>query len=172
MPRFHFSLCVLCRLESGEGDMRGRDQATQEVCVGTGDPCSSPEKSHPRPPWEGPAEGFRQPGQPQGLVRPSQAGPAGGQSGCSASPRRPGRDPAPGAQKTFGTARADVSLPPTPTRHPAFDAWKPANPPETKAGLLLKTQTTNSFAFSFFSFPSKRAARQVWGSGRGQSCSV
>ena len=118
-------------------------------------------------------EGFRQPGQPQGLARPSQARPPGGQSGCSASPRHPGRNPAPGAQKTFGTARADVSLLPTPTRHPAFDAWKPANPPETKAGLLLETQTTNSLAFSsFFSFPSKRAARQVWGSGRGQSCSV
>lgn len=52
-------------------------------------------------------------------------------------------------RKHLGPRGLKCPCPLSRTRHRTFDAWKPANPPETKAGLLLQTQTTNNFAFSF-----------------------
>lgn len=54
---------------------------------------------------------------------------------------------------------ADESLPP---RLPAFSAWKPANPPGTKAGLLSKGKQPTVLLFFF---PPKRAVGQVWDPG-------
>lgn len=131
----------------------------------------------PRPHGKGSGSrgGFRRPDQSQGLVEQSQARPPAGQSGCSASPRRrPGHDPAPDAQKTFGTSRAEVSLPPTPHQAPHLRCLETSESARNK-GRAAFTNANNKqfcfFVFGFFPFV-KRAARQVWGSGRGQSCSV
>lgn len=93
-------------------------------------------------------EGFRQPDQPQGLVRQSQARPPAGQSGCSASPRRrPGHDPAPDAQKTFGTARAEVSLPPIPHQAPHLRCLETSESARNKGRAAFTNANNKQFCF-------------------------
>lgn len=114
----------------------------------------------PPRPWEVRLrDGCRQPrSAPAWLL--SQARPPGGQGQAPASPRRPGRGPAPGAQKTFGTAGWCAPAPSA----PRLQLLETSESARNKGGAAFQRQTTNSFAFFFF-FPPKRAVGQVGGPG-------
>lgn len=125
------------------------------MCGGTGETLGITSKKSPPAPHGKVRlrEGFRQPDQSQGLVRQSQARPPAGQSGCSASPRRrPGHDPAPDAQKTFGTSRAEVSLPPTPHQAPHLRCLETSESARNKGRAAFTNANNKQFCFFVFGF--------------------
>lgn len=156
MPRFHFSLCVLCRLESGEGDMRGKGPGNAGDVWGDGGNPGHHLKEVTPPPPMGRSGSERASGSqisPRASLDSPRPGLLQGRAGV---PRPLGGVPDTTQRltlrKLLGPRGLKCPCPLPRTRHRTFDAWKPANPPETKAGLLLQTQTTNSFAFSFLVF--------------------
>lgn len=146
MAGFHFSLCAVCRSESGEGDARGK--GPDNTRGGGGDLCASPGRRPPLPPQRG--------GQAQNGLRAAKVSP-----GAWLDRPRPGlQESRAGLPRSLGVSDATQCLAlgkplgsgqiyPCPLA-PRLRRQETEEAARNKGGAALQRQITNTFTFFFF----------------------